>query len=145
MSSGLIPLRHYHSNQWCRTRCNKNTQPRPGLRRNWTRPGKLCQREKQVLGDCLLHVFKLHFFRFNSCGVRRGRSRSFPSRMLTKCKCQEPRPAATALSLEKHRNHKQLNLESCFPETRLHASLHCGQQSLTCRSIHNQRLHSAEI
>lgn len=51
-------------------RVEKHT--RPGLPPNWTRPGKLCPRSKQVLGDCLLHVFKLHFFRFNSCGVRRA-------------------------------------------------------------------------
>lgn len=86
----------------------KNTR-RPGLRRNWTRPGKLCPCLKQVLGDCLLHVFKLHFFRFNSCGIGRGTEGAlFPQLsscdvnaafwMLTKCKCHDPRAGATALS-----------------------------------------------
>lgn len=90
----------------------KNTR-RPGLRRNWTRPGKLCPCLKQVLGDCLLHVFKLHFFRFNSCGVWRGTEGGFffphssscdvnaASWMLTKCKCQDLRAGVTALSPRK--------------------------------------------
>lgn len=69
-------------------RVEKHT--RPGLPRNWTRPGKLCPRSKQVLGDCLLHVFKLHFFRFNSCGVRRATGLSDAYRM------QESRPEGSS-------------------------------------------------